>query len=52
MASMVALGNVLALISMYVGDFHPEIALDFSHLATAIVAIYSGLAMGVITGAR
>jgi hypothetical protein len=51
MASMVALGNVLALISMCVGDFHPQVALDFSHLATAIVAIYSGPTMGMITGA-
>jgi len=50
-ASMAALGNVLAFISMYVGRFHPQVALDFSNLATAIVAIYLGPAMGMITGA-
>jgi riboflavin transporter FmnP len=51
MASMAALGNVLAFISMYVGSFHPQVALDFSHLATAIVAVYLGPAMGMFTGA-
>lgn len=51
MASMAALGNVLAFISMYVGSFHPQVALDFSHLATAIVAVYMGPAMGMFTGA-
>ncbi|MBS7622395.1 hypothetical protein KEJ39_01795 [Candidatus Bathyarchaeota archaeon] len=51
MASMAALGNVLAFISMYVGRFHPQVALDFSHLATAIVAVYLGPTLGMFTGA-
>ncbi|MCJ7760194.1 hypothetical protein MUP59_03525 [Candidatus Bathyarchaeota archaeon] len=49
-ATMAALGNILAFISMYVGSFHPKVAVDFSHLATAVVAIYLGPVMGMITG--
>lgn len=49
-ATMAALGNILAFISMQVGSFHPQVALDFSHLATAVVAIYLGSVMGMITG--
>ncbi|MGQ9639285.1 MAG: hypothetical protein ACUVUB_02350 [Candidatus Bathyarchaeia archaeon] len=51
LACMVTLGNLLASISMYVGRSHPQVALDFSHLATAIIAIRLGPGMGVITGA-
>lgn len=50
MASMAALGNVLAFISMFIRGYHPQVALDFSHLATAIVAVYLGPVMGMFTG--
>jgi len=37
-----ALGNVLALISVFLGNIHPQIAVDLSHVATAIAAFSLG----------
>ncbi|MBS7651128.1 MAG: hypothetical protein QXQ11_05395 [Candidatus Bathyarchaeia archaeon] len=47
---MVALGNLLAFIYIKVGYAHPQVAMDFSHLATAIVSIHLGPAIGMIAG--
>ncbi len=46
-----ALGNALAIISMEVGNLHPQIALDLSHLATIVAAYALGPAWGALTGA-
>jgi len=50
-ALMGALGNVLATMTTYLGAIHPQIAIDLSHLATFIVAIYRGPMMGAMVGA-
>jgi hypothetical protein len=47
---MVALGNLLAFIYIHVGYAHPQAAMDFSHLATAIVSIHLGPGIGMIAG--
>ena len=49
-ASMGALGNVLALLSLSV-PIHPQVALDLSHLGTFIGAMYCGAGWGFVTGA-
>jgi len=50
-ASMAALGNVLALISVSIPTPLNQVAPDLSHVATLIVALYSGPVLGGITGA-
>ena len=50
-ASMGALGNVLALLSMFIAPIHPQIALDLSHIGTFIAAMYCGPSWGFVTGA-
>lgn len=50
-ASMGALGNVLALLTVSIPTPTSQIALDLSHLATLIVALYSGPVLGGMTGA-
>ncbi|UCE29832.1 MAG: hypothetical protein JSV85_03725 [Candidatus Bathyarchaeota archaeon] len=49
-ATMSALGNVLAGISIYLGPIYPGVALDLSHIATFIAAIYGGPAIGFLVG--
>lgn len=50
-ASMGALGNVLALLTVSIPTPVTQVALDLSHVATLIVALYSGPVLGGITGA-
>jgi hypothetical protein len=50
-ASMGALGNVLALVTVSIPTPVSQIAPDLSHVATLIVALYSGPVLGGITGA-
>ncbi len=50
-ASMGALGNILAVLSMYIAPMHPQIALDLSHIGTFIAAFQCGPALGFVTGA-
>lgn len=49
-AIMGALGNILALLSTYLGNIHPQVALDFSHIATFIVALNMDPLQGFVTG--
>ena len=50
-ASMGALGNVLALLTVSIPTPISQIAPDLSHVATLIVALYSGPLLGGVTGA-
>lgn len=50
-ASMGALGNVLALVTLSIPTPVGQVAFDFSHVGTLIVALYSGPLLGGITGA-
>lgn len=50
-ASMAALGNVLALLTVSIPTPLSQVAPDLSHVATLIVALYSGPILGGITGA-
>jgi riboflavin transporter FmnP len=50
-ASMGALGNVLALLTVTIPTPVSQIAPDLSHVATLIVALYCGPVLGGITGA-
>jgi len=50
-ASMGALGNVLALLTLAIPTPISQVAPDLSHVATLIVALYSGPVLGGITGA-
>ena len=50
-ASMAALGNVLALLTVSIPTPISQVAPDLSHVATLIVALYSGPVLGGITGA-
>ncbi|MCJ7455544.1 hypothetical protein MUP07_02210 [Candidatus Bathyarchaeota archaeon] len=50
-ASMGALGNVLALLTVSIPTPISQVAPDLSHVATLIVALYSGPMLGGITGA-
>ena len=50
-ASMGALGNVLALLTVAIPTPVSQVAPDLSHVATLIVALYSGPVLGGITGA-
>jgi len=50
-ALMGALGNILSMMTLYLGTIHPQIALDLSHLATLIVAVFRGPLMATIVGA-
>jgi thiamine transporter ThiT len=51
---MGALGNVLAIISISIGmipsPIFGQVAFDFSNLAVAIVAVYAGWRLGLLTG--
>ncbi len=47
---MGALGNVLALTASYLGNIHPQVALDLSHIATFIIALNLGPLAGFTTG--
>ena len=49
-AIMSALGNILAGISIYLGPIIPGVALDLSHVATFIAAIYGGPVVGFLVG--
>ena len=49
-AMMGAAGNALSMLSTYVGNIHPQIALDLSHVATFISALYLGPLSGFVTG--
>ncbi|HDM92208.1 MAG TPA: hypothetical protein ENG69_02300 [Candidatus Korarchaeota archaeon] len=46
-----ALGNALAILSMEIGNLHPQIALDLSHLGTIAAAFTMGPWWGGLTGA-
>ena len=50
-ASMGALGNVLALLTVSIPTPMSQVAPDLSHVATLIAALYSGPLLGGITGA-
>ena len=50
-ASMAALGNVLALLTVSIPTPISQVAPDLSHVATLIVALYSGPLLGGFTGA-
>ncbi|MEM4477200.1 MAG: hypothetical protein QXH90_02485 [Candidatus Korarchaeum sp.] len=45
-----ALGNVLAIISMIFGNIHPQIAIDLSHVATAMAAFSLGPSWATLVG--
>ncbi len=46
-----ALGNVLSLISTALGNIHPQIAVDLSHIATIMAASMMGSLGGLAVGA-
>jgi len=46
-----ALGNVLALLSMVLGNLHPQIAVDLSHIATVFSAYMLGPVDAALVGA-
>jgi len=48
--TMGALGNALALTASYLGNIHPQVALDLSHIATFIIALNLGPLAGFTTG--
>jgi hypothetical protein len=48
---MGALGNVLALVTLSIPTPVGQIAFDFSHIGTLVVALYCGPLMGGVTGA-
>ena len=50
-ASMGALGNVLALVTLSIPTPIGQIAFDFSHIGTLIVALYGGPLLGGMAGA-
>jgi riboflavin transporter FmnP len=50
-ASMGALGNVLALLTVSIPTPISQVAPDLSHVATLVAALYSGPLLGGITGA-
>jgi len=50
-SSMGALGNVLALATLSIPTPVGQIAFDFSHIGTLVVALYSGPLLGGLTGA-
>lgn len=49
-ALMGALGNILFIISSYLGPIVPGISLDLSHIPTFIAAIYGGPLTGFLSG--
>ena len=49
-ALMGALGNILFIISSYLGPIVPGISLDLSHIPTFIAAIYGGPLIGFLSG--
>ena len=50
MAIMIALGNVLFVISFYLGPITHGVALDLSLIPVFVVALYGGPAVGFLTG--
>ena len=50
-AMMGALGNVLFLITHYVGPLAPGVSFDLSLITTFIAALYGGPLLGLVTGA-
>jgi len=48
--TMGALGNALALTASYLGNIHPQVALDLSHIATFLIALNLGPLAGFTTG--
>jgi hypothetical protein len=50
-AMMSALGTILAVISMILVPFGPNVALDLSHVGTYLVALPGGPILGLIAGA-
>jgi riboflavin transporter FmnP len=50
MAMMGALGNLLFVVSYYLGPISYGVALDFSLLPTFIAAVYGGPVIGLVTG--
>ncbi len=46
-----ALGNVFSLLSTALGNIHPQIAIDLSHIATIIAASTMGAVGGLFVGA-
>lgn len=50
MAIMIALGNVLFVISFYLGPITHGVALDLSLIPVFVVALYGGPTMGFLTG--
>jgi len=49
-ALMGALGNILFIISSYLGPIVPGVALDLSHIPAFIAAIYGGPLIGFLSG--
>ncbi len=47
---MVALGNMLSIISTLISPFHPQLAIDLSHIATVLTALLLGPMEGFIVG--
>jgi len=47
---MGALGNILFIVSSYLGPIVPGVALDLSHIPTFIAAIYGGPLVGFLSG--
>ncbi|MEM2914210.1 MAG: LytS/YhcK type 5TM receptor domain-containing protein [Candidatus Bathyarchaeia archaeon] len=47
---MGALGNILFVISNYLGPIVPGVSIDLSHIPTFIAAIYGGPLIGFLTG--
>jgi predicted membrane protein len=45
-----ALGNILAIVSMFLGNIHPQIAIDMSHVATVIGAYILGPFWAALVG--
>jgi len=49
-ALMGALGNILFIVSSYIGKIAPGVALDFSLIAAFIAGLYGGPLVGFVTG--
>ena len=46
-----ALGNILAILSMMLGNLHPQVAVDLSHMATVLAAYMLGPLWASLVGA-
>jgi len=47
---MGALGNILFIISNYIGNIIPGVSVDLSHIPTFIASLYGGPSIGFLTG--